>query len=305
MEMLFDIYMESDPAKALTLAQGLMNTNPDDSWKSFATYAKSIVDADQYVERGEAGKALETLDLVKLPKWYDSEHHLLVLKRAQAFGASKQPQKAYDALLKAYATAPSDDIWPDLVSSGKELGKEVGQVDADVWTQQVKNSRPAVPFSLPTYSGDKPRSLADFTGRVILLNFWYPLCGPCRGEFPYIQAVLDKYKDQGFDIVAVNVEPEEDDFVLPLLKGFKLGFIPLKGSDEWASSAYEVRGEPTNFLIGADGRLYFGPLRPISSPEAERTLELQVEALLRARQVEKKSKLTGDHTPAAFVGVHH
>jgi thiol-disulfide isomerase/thioredoxin len=282
-----------------------VKTNPEDSWKSFATYAQAIINANRYLQRGKSGKALKALDRVKLPKWYDREHNLLVLKRAQAFDVGKQPQKAYDALLKAYATAPNDEVHAPLVSYGKELGKDVGQVDADVWTQQAQNSRPAEPFSLPSYTSDKPMTLADFHGRVILLNFWYPLCGPCRGEFPYIQAVLDKYKDQGFDIVAVNVLPTQDELVLPLLKGFKLGFIPLKGSEDFAETVYHVRGEPTNFLIGADGRVYFGPLHPISSPEAQHTLELQVEALLRARQAEKESKPAGDHADAPPVGLGH
>jgi len=303
--MLFDIYMKSDPAKAYALAKGLIKKYPDDSWKSFATYAKAIGDADRFLKRDKAGKALKALEKVKLPKWYDREHHLLVLTRARALNANKQPKQAYDALLQAYATAPNDEIHTELVSYGKELGKNVEQVDGDVWDLQVKNSSPAEPFSLPSYTSDKPMSLDDFRGRVILLNFWYPLCGPCRGEFPYIQAVLDKYKDQGFDIVAVNVLPTQDELVLPLLKGFKLGFIPLKGSEDFAETVYKVRGEPTNFLIGANGRIYFGPLHPISSPESQRTLELQVEALLRAKQAEKESKPAGDHPATSPVGSRH
>jgi hypothetical protein len=87
--------------------------------------------------------------------------------------------------------------------------------------------------------------------------------------------------------MAANVVPEEDDFVLSVMKGFKLGFIPLKGGDP-ITSAYQVRGEPTNFLIGPDGRLYYGQLNPISSPEAQRTLELQVASLLQMLQTETK-----------------
>ncbi|MFZ0799828.1 MAG: redoxin domain-containing protein [Terriglobales bacterium] len=283
-QMLFDIYERTDRAKALALAKERVKTEKEDRtyWKSLANYAQAMVDANKLIKDGKPGQALPRLDAVKLPKWYHTQQ--LVLMRARALSASGQKQKAYDILLDAYATTPTDETHADLVQYGQDLGKDVHQVDADVWGMQVKNSRPAVPFSLPSYTGANKMSLADFRGHVVLLNFWYPLCGPCRGEFPYIQSVLDKYKDQGFDIVAVNVEPEEDDFVLPLLKGFKLGFIPLKGSDEWAADAYHVRGEPTNFLIGADGRIYFGPLSPVQSPEAQHSLELQVLALLRAHE---------------------
>jgi thiol-disulfide isomerase/thioredoxin/Tfp pilus assembly protein PilF len=289
MELLFDLDEKTDRAKALALAQELLKTQSEDKsyWKSLASYAQAMVDADQLIRDGKGETAITKLDEVKLPKHYHTQQ--LVLMRARALNASGQKQKAYEVLLEAYAATPTDEAHAALVQYGQELGKDNPQVDADVWALQAKNARPAVPFSLPLYTSGKNLSLADFRGHVVLLNFWYPLCGPCRGEFPYIQAVLDKYKDQGFEIAAVNVEPEQDDFVLPLLKGFKLGFIPLKDKDKDSdkiSDAYHVRGEPTNFLIGADGRIYFGPMNPIVNAEGQRTLELEVGALLQARHSE-------------------
>jgi hypothetical protein len=38
----------------------------------------------------------------------------------------------------------------------------------------------------------------------VLLNFWYPERGPCREEFPYLRAVFEKYKSQGFMVITVN-----------------------------------------------------------------------------------------------------
>ena len=282
MQMLFDIYLKTDHANALALAQEQMGVKDKDdkgTWTSLHAYAQAMVDADQLMKDGKGDIASAKLDAVKLPKWYHTQQ--LVLERARVLDARGQNQKAYDVLLEAYAATPSDESHAVLVQSGQKVGKDTQQVDADVWALQSKNAKPAADFSLGSYTSDKKISLADFRGHVILLNFWYPLCGPCRGEFPYIQAVLDKYKDKGFQIVAVNVQPEEDDFVLPLLKGFRLGFIPLRGTEEFATDSYHVRGEPTNFLIGADGKMYFGPLRPIQGPDAQRTLELQVIALLQ------------------------
>jgi tetratricopeptide (TPR) repeat protein len=282
MMMLFNIYERTDRAKALAIAQEMVKTGSEnDEWQPLAAYAQAMVQADQFIKQGKPEDAVKALDKVTLPKWYHTSQ--LVLMRARALSAAGQKQNAYETLLEADASSPSDDIHSLLLQYGQDLSKNDHQIDADVQQLQVKNSRPAIPFSLGTYTNQSQASLADFRGHVILLNFWYPECGPCRGEFPYIQAVLDKYKDQGFEIVAVNVEREEDDFVMPLLKGFGLGFIPLKGNDT-ITHTYHVRGEPTNFLIGADGRIYFGPLAPVSSPEAQRTLELQVAALLQAHQ---------------------
>ncbi len=66
--------------------------------------------------------------------------------------------------------------------------------------------------------------------------------------------------------------------VLPLLKGWKLGFLPLKGTDEIVK-AYKVRGFPANFLVGPDGRMVYEP-STVSTLAAQRELELQIEALL-------------------------
>lgn len=280
MEMLFDIYMRSDRAQALALVREMVKADPKDpQWQSFASYAQAMVDASQLIRRGEGAEAVKALDKINLPRWYHTNQ--LALLRAEALDASGKTQDAYGYLLKFNAKNPTDAAQSALEKYARKLGKSSEQVNADTWSVVQKGSRPGIAFSLRSYTTGRHMTLEDFRGHVILLNFWYPLCGPCRGEFPYIQAVLDKYKAQGFEIVAVNVYPQENALVLPLLKGFKLGFLPLEGSDTWASQAYHVRGEPTSFLIGADGRVYFGPLRPVSSPEAQRTLELQVSELLR------------------------
>ncbi|HEY3927989.1 MAG TPA: redoxin family protein [Candidatus Koribacter sp.] len=290
LNMLFEIDAKSDMPKALALAQEVEKIKENDKddlsyWKAMATYAQNTMDAEQLLKDGKADAALAKLDEVKLPRWAHAEQLQLERERAHVLEASGQKQKAYDIILDQYAKRPTDDSHALLVQYGQGLGKDATAVDAEIWAAQEKNAKAATEFSLPSYTSDKKKmSLADFHGHVVLLNFWYPLCGPCRGEFPFIQSVLDKYKDQGFEIVAVNVEPEENDFVLPIMKGFHLGFIPLEGSGEFATESYHVRGEPTNFLIGADGKLYFGPLEPISSPNSERTLELQVLALLRQQK---------------------
>jgi hypothetical protein len=90
--------------------------------------------------------------------------------------------------------------------------------------------------------------------------------------------VLEKYRGRGFEILAINGHAPEDHMVLPLLKGWKLDFLPLK-SDVAVDKNYKVRGYPANFLYGPDGRIYYEP-PPVSTLAAQRELELQIEALL-------------------------
>ena len=73
---------------------------------------------------------------------------------------------------------------------------------------------------------------------------------------------------------------------MPLMKGWDLGFLPIHGGDE-LMKAYNVKGAPSNFLYGPDGRIYYAP-GPVNTYDARRELELQIEALLdRQRGMEK------------------
>jgi thiol-disulfide isomerase/thioredoxin len=203
---------------------------------------------------------------------------MLDITRAEAQSASGNSEAAYTGLLNAFAAKPNDEARAALLGLGKKLGKDTTQVDREVYSKRADTAKAGIPFATTTYPENRALKLDDYTGKVFLLNFWYPLCGPCRGEFPSLQAVLDKYKGRGFQIVAINVHPNEDNWVMSLIKGWRLGFLPVHG-DEDLMKAYNVRGAPSNFLYGPDGRIYYTP-GPVNTVDARRELELQIEGLL-------------------------
>ncbi|MEE8356114.1 MAG: TlpA disulfide reductase family protein, partial [Anaerolineales bacterium] len=65
----------------------------------------------------------------------------------------------------------------------------------------IKVNQPAPDLTLFNLDGEEV-SLSDFRGKVILLNNWATWCPPCREEMPEFKIYYDKYKDQGFQIVA-------------------------------------------------------------------------------------------------------
>jgi thiol-disulfide isomerase/thioredoxin len=153
-------------------------------------------------------------------------------------------------------------------------------VSADLRARRTANATPAPPFTLPAYPDGRRVSLADYAGRVVLINFWYPSCGPCRAELPRLQRVLETYQGRGFVLLAVNVVPEEKDLAISYVARNGFGFLALGATGEWAESTYGVASVPSSVLVDAEGRVV---LRPglVTSQRQQRSLELQIESLLR------------------------
>jgi len=281
---LFSIYLKSDRAKALALAQEMVALVPDNKqWPVLVDYAKALNESDALIAAGKPAEALAALEKITLPR-YGADPRWLHLARAKATAADGKAEKAYADLMGLMVKTPTDDVQAALAGYGEKLGKSRKQVEAELVAQRAAAAKPGIGFSLVNYYTGKPVSLDDYKGRVVMVNFWYPMCGPCRGEFPFLQAVLEKYRDRGFEILAINGHAPEDHMVMPLLKGWKLDFLPLKSDGGAVDKNYKVRGYPANFLYGPDGKIYYEP-PPVSTLSAQRELELQIEALLAQTKI--------------------
>src|SRR5437764_1505959 len=69
-------------------------------------------------------------------------------------------------------------------------------------------NRPAPNFALAGIDGRTVR-LSDYRGKVVLLNFWYTGCAPCREETPALEAAYKKLAPQGLQIIGMNVRANE------------------------------------------------------------------------------------------------
>jgi cytochrome c biogenesis protein CcmG, thiol:disulfide interchange protein DsbE len=64
----------------------------------------------------------------------------------------------------------------------------------------------APPFNLPDLKG-KPVKLSDYKGQVVLLNFWYSNCFPCRLETPDLITLYKAYRERGLTVLGINTDP--------------------------------------------------------------------------------------------------
>jgi thiol-disulfide isomerase/thioredoxin len=104
--------------------------------------------------------------------------------------------------------------------------------------------------------------LSDVVARnkLVLLDFWASWCSPCRAEFPSLAKAYRKYHADGFDIYAVSLDENQDDWLKALKEESAKGDIPWtnlrdSGFDSPAAKAYGVMALPSNYMIAGDGTI--------------------------------------------------
>ncbi|HEY3928276.1 MAG TPA: TlpA disulfide reductase family protein [Candidatus Koribacter sp.] len=279
-EELFARYDSSDPAKAAAFAHKVQAEIPDDKdWKKHVEYADGMANAEAKIKANDGAGALAILKNVKVPTYIFNKTRLELLQ-AKANDISGKTADAYADLLKVFAATPERDLQGPLYDYGKKLGKSDSAIDGEVWKARADASKPEIPFTLDSFVDGKKVSLADYKGKVVLIDFWYPNCGPCMNAMPYLEDLYNKYKDSGLVFLGINGFEEQAAFVMPLVKARGWGFLPLKGDKKFCEDVYKVRGFPSTFLIGADGRVYFKPFT--YDHHQEEIADMQIQALLAA-----------------------
>ena len=96
--------------------------------------------------------------------------------------------------------------------------------------------------------------LAEYEGNVVILDFWASWCEPCRDSFPWLNAMHDKYADQGLVIVGVNLDAD-----LEAAAGFLTEFPPrftiYYDTRKRLAREFDVVSLPSSYVIGRDGRV--------------------------------------------------
>lgn len=111
----------------------------------------------------------------------------------------------------------------------------------------------AVNFVLTDLNGERIE-LADYKGKGVMLNFWGTYCPPCEKEMPIMQKLYDEYKDQGIEIIAVNVN-EAELAVQSFVSRHKLTFPTPIDKGMRVSDAYGINPLPTTFMIDGHGKV--------------------------------------------------
>jgi thiol-disulfide isomerase/thioredoxin len=128
--------------------------------------------------------------------------------------------------------------------------------------------KPAMMFEGTDVDG-RPVRLADYKGKVVLIDFWASWAPPCVADFPRLRDLYHTYRGQGFVVIGVNLDSLGKDLtgkmpdskeVLSLLRWFLLNHRAawpniLGDSAEAAARAYGVSDVPAKFLVSRDGTI--------------------------------------------------
>jgi thiol-disulfide isomerase/thioredoxin len=117
----------------------------------------------------------------------------------------------------------------------------------------VRNPDPAPEFKLEGLGG-KVFSLADFRGKVVVLNFWATWCGPCRAEVPDLVELQNKYKDR-LQVIGLVVDDDDQDAIKKFASEFHINYPVGIATDEIRIAYGGIPALPTSFILDGEGRV--------------------------------------------------
>ncbi len=137
-------------------------------------------------------------------------------------------------------------------------------------------SAPAPDFNLD--GQHKQIKLSDYRGQIIYLDFWASWCQPCRKSFTWMNKMQALYGDEGFKVIAVNLDESRkkaNQFLQQIPANFAVAFDPRGNTAE----SYQVKAMPSSYIIDKRGNVIHANLGFHGKDEEK--LEAKIRNLIR------------------------
>ena len=141
----------------------------------------------------------------------------------------------------------------------------VALINAVLDARDAATARAIKDFHAASLGGDEVR-LADVLreNKYTLVEFWASWCGPCIAEIPHLKTAYQRYRDKGFEILAVNLDEDAEAWRKASVDDYAVRWLNVSDNQAFGSPVakmYRVRGIPANFLVDADGKTVARHLR--------------------------------------------
>lgn len=140
------------------------------------------------------------------------------------------------------------------------------------------------PLALKDLTG-ATRTLADWRGKVLIVNFWATWCEPCIEEMPSLQRLGLRHASEGLDVLGVNLA-EGEARIQAFLKRTDVDMTVLLDRDGVAKTAWKVHGVPATYVVDREGRIRFTIVGQVDF--ADPNIEKKITALLNPAKPKKK-----------------
>jgi thiol-disulfide isomerase/thioredoxin len=121
-----------------------------------------------------------------------------------------------------------------------------------VGTNAAEVDEPAPDFQLEVLGVAGVGSLADYRGKIILLDFWASWCGPCRKSLPLFNEMYADLRGREFEIIAINTDEDPADG-LRFLERYPVDYLVLKDPGTSVPPLYRLKVMPSSYLIDKNG----------------------------------------------------
>jgi len=125
----------------------------------------------------------------------------------------------------------------------------------DAGLSPVEGTPEAPAFELQGPDGVVYR-LADWQGQPLIVNFWATWCPPCRAEMPAMQRAWEAIQSEGIGLIAINVG-EDPAAITAFVEQVPVSFPLPMDADSSVTQSWPLKGLPTTFVVGPDGRLIY------------------------------------------------
>ena len=122
---------------------------------------------------------------------------------------------------------------------------------------------------------NQPVKLAEYKGKVVIVNFWATWCGPCKVEIPDFVKLYADYKDKGLVIVGISIDDSPEQ-LQSFMREFKMNYPVVQMRPEVEDAWGPFYGYPTSFVVARDGSICTKHLGPATYNQ----FEAEIKALL-------------------------